>query len=235
MSDVVQANVEPSPPRVQFGLRTLLTLPVVLAFSLVLLKYFSIFGLLAVFLAALTLQFAPWGDRRSAARQLAVDLAWGIVMPILCLLYDPMFFRESGSWGIFGYFMVGTQMLVLLTWKTVGRLRKWLATMLFGTLAIGVLTAVAVGFLLLPMSLVGLLFYGMGALGFTPWLAAYVFWRNTQDAYRHAGLESSDMAPLLVLLGAGFALAVPEGLNLLLGDVLSGWLASMGGFPGLMF
>jgi hypothetical protein len=221
MSDAVHPDVESAPPRVQFGLRTLLALPVVFAVVFPLVKCFNAFGLLAVFAATVALQWIPFERRSSALRRVAVDLAWGIVMPVLCLLYDPMFFREAGWVGILGYLAIGTQMLWLLVWLTVGARACWLAGILAGALSVGVGVAVLVGVLLLPMSVIGTLAAVIGLLGFTPWFTAWIFWRNAADAYRFALQSRRPRPQTLVPLGAAAAAAVPVLLYFACGEPLA--------------
>ena len=72
----------------------------------------------------------------------------------------------------------------------------------------------SVGIYLIPFSLLGILFVGVGLLGFTPLLSGFVFLRNSFRA-----LESSaeDMPPRYVvraaMLAVIYALVVPYVLN----------------------
>lgn len=151
-----------------------------------------------------------------SAGQVAFDVAAGILLPIACLLCDPIVFRSSTLFGptggfgpvlgrylVFGYLAIGIAILSLAAWLAVRRFPALFA----GLLAGGTLCAVVLGIVLLPFSLFGLLFL-IGALGFSPFVAAFVFWRNTIRTFRAAQprcppvrLWAAASAGLLIAIG----------------------------------
>jgi hypothetical protein len=139
--------------------------------------------------------------------QIAFDLVFGIALPVICLYCDPIVFRASAGEPLFGKyilvagFAIGLGFLSLSTWL----LLRWPATLLVGFLVGGGIFAFLLGLVLLPYSLIGV-FIGIGILGFSPFLTAFVFWRNAVRAYRKA-LRSSTVTPVLVLAVLGLVVS----------------------------
>jgi hypothetical protein len=75
--------------------------------------------------------------------------------------------------------------------------------------------AVGFGIALLLFSLLGLLFYGLGALGFIPFLTAVVYGRNAAKALRS---DDGGQPLARILLGILIAIAVPMLAYWLVGD-----------------
>lgn len=116
----------------------------------------------------------------------------GIVAPVFCLVFDPFVFKGGDEHGAFlgrfwvlGYSLIGLEFATLAAWlASRGRLGP-LCGVAAGVLIGGALFAAAVGLLLLPLSLIGLLVV-IGILGFTPYLTAY--------AYLHQGMLALEKA-----------------------------------------
>jgi hypothetical protein len=119
--------------------------------------------------------------------QLFVDVVAGIVLPLFCLLGDPIVFRASferpllAGYRTVGLVAIGSGMLSLIAWLCVRRP----AALFFGLLGGGFVFASLLGLVLLPTSFIGLII-GIGVLGFTPFLTAFVFFRNGWRAYFQA-------------------------------------------------
>lgn len=200
------------------------------AVSLTLMRCWGIFGAACVFGLALILSAvamarpATW--YRSGVR-LAFDLTWGIVIPLVCLAYDPGIFRDGyifssptgppafdpSVWGaqtVFIYASLGYQMLLLAFWIGWGHAFSRVAGFVAGGLWVGFLAAILIGLILFVPALFGLI-VGIGAMGFAPWLTAYVFFRRAaeaQDASRRDGVAKR--LYLWRLAGAATGLLVPE-------------------------
>lgn len=151
--------------------------------------------------------------------QTVFDVVVGIILPILCLIYDPIVFRSGfgGEGGflkdfkLFAYSVIALEVLTLALWFAWGaRAGVWLSA-IGGILLAGALFSFAIALVLLPISLFGLIFYFIGALGFTPFITALIYLRNGRRALRAAGgagaLRYGLTGPLL--LGVVFALGVP--------------------------
>jgi hypothetical protein len=145
------------------------------------------------------------------------DAFFGVVLPILCFVIDPFVFRrfEDSSQGLLERFqlltfvLVGLEMAALCFWLVAReRLGEWVLAM-GGVLLAGALFCYAIGILLLPFSVVGLLFV-MGALGFTPLLTGFVYLRNGVRAARLARNGNSFRMNFFgaLVFGAVFVFAV---------------------------
>ena len=128
--------------------------------------------------------------QQTTRKQTIFDVLFGVVLPVLCFIFDPIVFRGNffGGVPLFGQlqflaytvaFIEITTLLIWLVWRE--RLRRQ-AVALGGFLLTGALISLAIGIVLLPFSLLGLFFFGLGLLGFTPFLTFIVFWRNGRRA-----------------------------------------------------
>lgn len=146
------------------------------------------------------------------------DITFGIILPVLCFVFDPIVFREwrTDGGGIYGRFQpyaytVGTlEMVALAAWllRAGGAGRPPAA--LGGVLFAGGLFSLAVGMAILPFSLVGLFLF-VGVFGFTPFPTAVVYLRN---GWRAAALGRPNDDPTWreaaeFALGFVFALGAP--------------------------
>lgn len=157
-------------------------------------------------------------------KQWRFDVAFGFVMPVLCLVFDPIVFREwmSDRPGIFGrlqsyaYTISALEMVALAAWllRAGGGGRAQAA--LGGVLFAGGLFSLAVGVVLLPFSLLGLIYFFVGAFGFTPLLTSVVYLRNGWRAADpdRAGDEMSWRDAWAFALGFVAALGVPAFVRL---------------------
>ncbi len=139
--------------------------------------------------------------------QTAFDIAAGIVLPLVCLAADPVVFRASsfgspllGGYALLGYAAIGTGLLALAVWLLCGRP----APLLAGFLAAGALFALLLGVVLFPLSIIGLVAGGIGVLGLSPFLTAFVFWRNGVRAWARARRGTAGAA---LLAACGFLAA----------------------------
>lgn len=156
-------------------------------------------------------------DASPTREQLKFDITFGFVLPVACFAFDPFVFRGfAGGGGIlerfqsFTYALTALEMLALCVWLVArGRLGEW-ATAAGGVLLAGALFCYAVGLVLLPFSIVGLIFI-VGALGFTPFLTGFVYLRNGARAVRLARNTLSFRANFVgaLVVGAALAFGVP--------------------------
>jgi hypothetical protein len=122
------------------------------------------------------------------------DWMFGVFFPVICFAFDPIVFNggfegngDSLLSGIkpFVYLLSYTSIISMIAWLLFGRKLKWLSGVLAGLFAVGGVTSLALGIVLFPFSLIGLLLV-IGALGFTPLLTSIAFLRNSARAYRSA-------------------------------------------------
>jgi hypothetical protein len=156
--------------------------------------------------------------------QLKFDWTFGVLRPIVCIAADPVVFSDSMSiyssqgllfkFKILCYSLSATSILSMAAWLLWGGRLGELRPFLGGLFLVAAAVSMSVGIYLIPFSLLGILFVGVGLLGFTPLLSGFVFLRNSFRA-----LESSaeDMPPRYVvraaMLAVIYALVVPYVLN----------------------
>jgi len=188
-------------------------------------------GVLAVFLALVLTILLQWGGlriRNVALRRVVFDLLAGIALPVLCIWYDPIVFI-GGSWDFLVswrtpvYLLVALEIVALLGWLIYDTLTHRPSGLFAGMLAVGCAAATAVGVVILPMTLMGLLVL-IGVLGLTPFLTAYVCGRNVCRALRLSPEDSRWIHGGLFVLGVALAVGVPLLLEATCGDVLGAWI-----------
>ncbi len=152
----------------------------------------------------------------ATTRQYLFDLSIGIIAPVLCLIFDPIVFRSGGfgpatfgSFQLFAYGAIALEIIALAAWLALGaRAAKW-CNVIGGVLSAGALFSFIIGVVLLPLSVIGLLF-GIGVFGFTPFLVAFVYLRNGRRALQSGGAHGRWWrVAALTLLGAWLTFAPP--------------------------
>lgn len=157
---------------------------------------------------------------RPTRRQEVHDLIFGIVLPLICLLLDPVVFR-GGPFPVLhhyrwlAYTFIAIEMAVLAYWLTMD-VRSGIGTLLLaGALAAGGLFALSLHAILLPLTLRGMIFL-IGFLGLTPFLTSFVYFRNAWRAQsRYPG--SLNWGSRIGILLAGMVLVALPSLGILYG------------------
>ncbi len=147
------------------------------------------------------------------AAQTFFDVSVGVVLPIICVLADPFVFVGNGflsDFQVFGYTSIAIGFISLFAWLVFRR--PW--PILTGCLIGSVVFSLVLGTILLPYSVIGLLFL-IGALGFSPFVSAFAFARNGIRAYRLCLHECGRTHTLLgITLGFLIALGIPTILQM---------------------
>lgn len=132
-------------------------------------------------------------------------LAFGVVLPIVAVIFDPYVFRGQGllsNWAGAGYSLILIGICVMSYWLTYPRNSPFFA----GIFITCSLLSSAVGIFLLIPSLIGIMFFGIGILGLIPFGTAYVFWKASVLAWNKEPLIIQPVlqytAGILVLLTA---------------------------------
>lgn len=148
--------------------------------------------------------------------QTVFDVCVGILLPVACLALDPFVFRSGWGGGpllgplrLFAYAFIALEIAALAAWLALGaRALVWTGP-LGGVLKAGALFSLLVGVVLLPFSVIGLVVL-IGALGFSPFLAALVYWRNARRArLASAAFLTAGQSRRLSLAAGLMALALP--------------------------
>ena len=152
------------------------------------------------------------------------DWMFGVGLPIVCIAADPIVFRNWAAsdpsdvllfkYKIFCYVLSATSILAMAAWllwgNKLGELRPFLGGLFLVAAAISTLVGIGIA----PFSAIGIIFYGLGLLGFVPLFSGFVFLRNS---YRALESSAEDM-PLnyvarAAMLAVIYALVVPFVLN----------------------
>lgn len=163
---------------------------------------------------------AGFWQRQFAAQvtkpQIIFDVVFGIMGPILCFAFDPIVFRGgfggaplAAEYKIYVYLFSGLQITMLSFWLLArSGFQFW--NELAGTgLFLGGLFCFAVGVVLLPFSLMGLML-GIGIFGFTPFLTGIVYARNGVRALSSPRTDPSIFTrAMIVSLGSLLVVGAP--------------------------
>jgi hypothetical protein len=145
-------------------------------------------------------------------------VAWlfGVIVPIVMVVVDPAVFQSKtpglgppalGQLKVFGYVGIALGVGVMIAALAIPKRNAFVAGMLAGAS----LFSIAIGVAILPLSLLGLLFFGLGLLGLTPFVSALVFASRSRRVYEAAPAVSRRA---LAAVGVVTFLAVPIGVQL---------------------
>jgi hypothetical protein len=146
-----------------------------------------------------------------------LSVLFGIVAPVLCVVFDPIVFRSDGVVGpgflkhfrLFAYAEIVLSAGVLAYYLLTSQSSPLVAGALFG----GFVFAFIVGISILPLTILGL-FMLIGVFGFVPFITGFVFLRNGQRCWRgSSGRVSAKAARLLAVLGVTLVLGIPASLQ----------------------
>jgi hypothetical protein len=231
------ASPELPPEPLRFSLAHLLIGTTIAAVALALFRVLGMWGAVFAFLLALVVTIIPLPqagliDRRKQV--LIFDFVWGIVMPVVCLVFDPFVFKGDGNldfmgapdafvrpdWGDFSeaafiaYPILAWQLAVMAIVLVIGRLRNEWAAAAAGSLLGGMLVALAIGIMLFPLSTLGLLVL-WGMLGYTPLFTAFSYGRRAREMWRQATSKMSwQRALFFALIGVILATAISTSVGL---------------------
>ena len=168
-------------------------------------------------------QFAPSVTRP----QVLFDIIFGVIGPILCFVFDPFVFRNGiggsallSDYRNFVYLFSGLQIALLCFWLLTGSGPQIWNQLIGGMLLCGGIFCAVVGVGLAPFSFLGLFIYGIGLFGFTPFLTAIVYLRNSRRALRAEKVGAAGLADALfpisgMLLVAGLPLLLSIQIHLM--------------------
>lgn len=158
-------------------------------------------------------QFQP----QATTKQTVFDVLLGVVLPVLCFIFDPIVFRGNmmgrplfGQLQLLAYSVAFIEIATLIIWLVWRKRLGAHATAVGGFLLTGALISFIIGLAILPFSILGILVV-IGILGFTPFLTAFVFWRNGRRAINLYPVGTSRGRKLVAFaLGLLFVLCGPS-------------------------
>lgn len=166
--------------------------------------------------------------------QVIFDITVGMVLPVLCLVFDPLVFRANGfgrplaaEFQLFAYTLIAFEIAALGVWLGAGKRAEEWCGVLGGIMLAGALFSAVVGVLLLPFSILGLMFL-VGIFGFTPFLTAFVYLRNARRAMASARTQMPRAGFFFtLLLGATLSFGVPTFAHRRVGKLVEHSLAEV--------
>jgi hypothetical protein len=165
------------------------------------------------------------------------DSIFAVVLPLLCLVADPIVFKGLtpalrnyallADYQLLAYLVSTVEVGLFLTWRTFRlRLRPY-ATAFAGFFFAAAIFSGVIGLAILPYSLFALILV-VGILGFIPFLTAFVFLRNGVRAMRIQVTASSLTHRFAVaLLSAVLVIALPVFTNMTIETALDSTVESM--------
>lgn len=175
------------------------------------------------------------GAPTSAQRKF--DVAFGLVMPLLCFYFDPIVFK--GGYGfdrplynhfqLYAYTISALEMVALCTWPFASRRGGRPPAVLAGVLLAGAAFSFLVGLAILPFSVFGLLFI-VGVFGFVPFLTGVVYLRNgwrAAGAAGHTFRVSRGLTAGALACGFFFAVGAPAVVQVSVTDEVEAALADV--------
>ena len=166
--------------------------------------------------------------RRVTSSQIVFDIAFGLILPLACFVFDPLVFKGGQQMNgpmlefarPFAYLLAAVSMTSFVIWIICSEKLRWLNIPLSGILFTGSIVSFFVGFFILPFSLLGLVLV-VGALGFTPFVTSFVYLRNGMRAFNLAReTEVSRIFMSGVLLASLAAFIFPAIFNLKLNEMV---------------
>jgi hypothetical protein len=236
-----QAEPKKDGQPLRFSLWQLLAATTLAAALLALFRALGIWGAVFAFVVAIVCSLTAYGrDRQRQA--LLFDFIWGIVMPVVCLVFDPFVFKYEPDFftpanlplqpnafvssfqvqplAFVAYPILAWQLVALAIVLVIGRMQASWAAGFAGTLFVGQVVAGIISFPLTPLAVLGTLFL-IGILGFTPLLTVYSFGRRAARLWEQTAGDAKALA--YAVGGALLAITIPGGLGLMILVTVRGW------------
>ena len=155
----------------------------------------------------------------STTGQKKFDWFFGVIMPVICFVFDPIVFKTSagsnllGTYKPFAYLLSFAAVMGMSAWLIWGAKLKWINSFLAGFFLVCGIISLGIGIVIFPFSLIGLIVL-IGALGFTPLFTSMVFFRNALRSFQTAKpfLEKGILTRAFAL-SAVFSVVIPAVIN----------------------
>lgn len=168
-------------------------------------------------------QFAP----EITTPQIVFDVAFGVVGPILCFIFDPIAFRRGfmgqplfPDYQAFTYLFSTLQVSVLCLWLMFRPGNEFSSSMIAGALIAGAFFCLTVACMLAPYSVLGLI-VGIGVFGFTPFLTTFVYLRGGLRALGVCATQPRSITVSVLVIGLVLAFTLPTLLSLEIRSVVT--------------
>lgn len=146
---------------------------------------------------------------KPTVRQYVFDATFGLLLPIICVIFDPLVF--SGITSLRGvrdavYFGIVAALAIFLLWLVFGARTRMLSAMLGSAMLVSAVAALLIGIAIFPLSVLGIMFF-IGVLGFTPFFTAFAFLRNGVRAMA-VGRSGDRTTRVISMIAGGGLIAV---------------------------
>jgi hypothetical protein len=156
---------------------------------------------------------AQFGPNRTSLQD-GFDVTFGLILPILCFIADPVVFKSAPIFGpalledyqLFAYLMSTVQMGFFLAWRTFPKKVNALSPLFAGMFLSGACFSALIGVAMLPITIWTLLI-AIGLLGLIPFVTAFVYLRTGIRALR-AQANHSSLASRITVGGLSGVLAI---------------------------
>lgn len=148
------------------------------------------------------------------AAQRIFDSCFGVLAPVLCVVFDPAVFKGMGS-GFIGQFRLLSyiEIAIGVTALSYFLLRRRPSLCLAGVLWGGAAFSVMLGVAILPLTLLGLLIL-VGVFGLTPFVSGFAFSRSAYRCWSECQMRNARARALrIVVLSAVLTVLVPGGIQ----------------------
>jgi hypothetical protein len=185
----------------RFSLKELFIATTIAAAMLAAFRALGIIGAVFSFLTAAisTIYIIPHIIPKNIARQrLFFDFVWGMAMPVVCLVFDPLVFKQGdfrhdpllwmndlgaenlriSEHAYYAWPLLAGEIATLGAILVYGKKLRPIASVLAGGLFVGFVAALCLGVILSPLAAFATLLYGIGLLGFTPMFTCWAFFRR---------------------------------------------------------
>jgi hypothetical protein len=113
------------------------------------------------------------------------DGIFGVILPVLCFAADPIVFKGGffddraflDHYRVLAYLTSAVEIAVFIVWRTFRKHLTTFSAPFAGVLFAGGIFSTAIGIVILPLTLFGLLLL-IGILGFIPFLTGFVYFRS---------------------------------------------------------
>lgn len=151
-------------------------------------------------------------------KQQVFDIILGIILPIACLVFDPIIFKSGtlndgllSKINLFAYTFCAVEILTLIGWLLFGKALKNIKAVgeiVAGILYSGAICSLILALLMTPISVVGLIIL-IGIFGFTPYFSAFTYLRQGRRIFKNSSNIVPEKRILLVIVGIIVSLIIP--------------------------
>ena len=155
-------------------------------------------------------------DSNRTSAQDKFDVAFGLVLPLLCLLADPVVFKSFPLFGhailedyqLLAYVVCTVETGFFLVWRTFPTRVNAVLPLFAGVFLIGSCFSLLIGLAMLPLTFIAI-FFVIGLLGLLPFVSSFVYLRNGVRAMNAQQNQAPLFSRLWLAVLSGLFVFVP--------------------------